>query len=70
MCIQINPFSAPEFHRNYHSIPFRHIHLFSRVADLTSHFLPFALPDEIGVFEALLATCLPQVYSLTTVTTM
>jgi hypothetical protein len=41
-----------------------------RVADLTSHFLPFALPDEIGVFEALLATCFPQVSSPTEVTNL
>jgi hypothetical protein len=30
-------------------------------------FSPFALPDKIGVFEALLATCFPQVISPTEV---
>jgi hypothetical protein len=59
------PFHAPGFHDIYHSISFRHTHLFTRSLDLTKfcklHFSPFALPDDIDVLKALLATCLSQI---------
>jgi hypothetical protein len=59
-----SPFYVPGFHKIYHKRPFV-ILIYSpgfRTWQGQNH-LPFALPDDIDVLEALLATCLLQVDS-------